>query len=357
MVYSLMVTTLATQPQSTQASLEFELSSIGIIPAQGPRRNAPPTPQAFISLDSADIFSMSAPDIVSSTERDDTPVRKLLSFCESHNMTNLAIKNGLMDPCFTPNPFAALGNLVYDRFLKALHKAAALQGEDTHVEIVYHGTKQINVEDILRNGLDPERRKSQTFGPGEYFSRRPHMSIGYCGGDKEMLVFCVLVPDKSNTPQSYVVVPNVEHQFPLGTIIFTSVPYRSTEQSQQERAQIMFAYSYLELKKKKAEEATEKAAIIQLLIRKSVNMAGSRFKQHYKNLGIQAQREISKFAHDLFEKDVLCFYFDDKLPAPMSSKEFLDSRILSVEMAEMDLTDAQKAYNDQGNVLRMYPHI
>lgn len=37
-------------------------------------------------------------------------------------------------------------------------------------QLVFHGTQEANVESILKQGLDPNKRKGQAHGRGEYFA-------------------------------------------------------------------------------------------------------------------------------------------------------------------------------------------
>ena len=77
---------------------------------------------------------------------------------------------------------------------------ARTQGKarDKSVRLVFHGTREDNIECICREGLDPTRRGSngQAHGPGEYFAENPSISVPYCAGGKKMIVFAVLM-DKS----------------------------------------------------------------------------------------------------------------------------------------------------------------
>ena len=66
------------------------------------------------------------------------------------------------------------------------------------MELVFHGTRRLNIEAIQKDGLNPKFRTGQAFGVGEYFNRQPGLSLSYCRGDGQMLVFAVIVPDVSH---------------------------------------------------------------------------------------------------------------------------------------------------------------
>ena len=59
--------------------------------------------------------------------------------------------------------------------------------------MVFHGSAEANMEVICREGLDPQRRSGQAYGPGEYFGADAAVSHGYCKGGRKMLVFIVLM--------------------------------------------------------------------------------------------------------------------------------------------------------------------
>jgi len=118
------------------------------------------------------------------------------------------------------NPAAMPDGELYRRFKEAQEKAG-----DKSVRLVFHGTREDNIEDICRKGLDPSRRgaNGQAHGPGEYFAENPSISVPYCAGGKKMIVFAVLM-DKSGLTKrdgsGIVVVNKTEHQLPMFVITF-----------------------------------------------------------------------------------------------------------------------------------------
>ena len=118
------------------------------------------------------------------------------------------------------NPAAMPDGELYRRF-----KAAQENAADKSVRLVFHGTREDNIECICREGLDPRRRgvNGQAHGPGEYFAENPSISVPYCAGGKKMIVFAVLM-DKSGLTKrdgsGIVVVNKTEHQLPMFVITF-----------------------------------------------------------------------------------------------------------------------------------------
>lgn len=116
------------------------------------------------------------------------------------------------------NPAAMPDGELYRRFKEAQEKAV-----DKSVRLVFHGTREDNIECICREGLDPRRRgaNGQAHGPGEYFAENPSISVPYCAGGKKMIVFAVLM-DKSGLTKrdgsGIVVVNKTEHQLPMFVI-------------------------------------------------------------------------------------------------------------------------------------------
>ena len=118
------------------------------------------------------------------------------------------------------NPAAMPDGELYRKF-----KAAQEKAKDKSVRLVFHGTREDNIENICRDGLDPSRRgaNGQAHGPGEYFAENPSISVPYCAGGKKMIVFAVLM-DKSGLTKrdgsGIVVVNKTEHQLPMFVITF-----------------------------------------------------------------------------------------------------------------------------------------
>lgn len=118
------------------------------------------------------------------------------------------------------NPAAMPNGELYRRFKEAQEKVA-----DKSVRLVFHGTREDNIECICREGLDPRRRgvNGQVHGPGEYFAETPSISVPYCAGGKKMFIFAVLMDKSGLTKRDWsgiVVVNKTEHQLPMFVITF-----------------------------------------------------------------------------------------------------------------------------------------
>lgn len=117
------------------------------------------------------------------------------------------------------NPNAQPGGALYQRFAAAYDSAS-----DHGVRLVFHGTREENIEAICQHGLDPKYRgkNGQALGQGEYFADNPSISIPYCAGGGRMLVFAVLMDRSGLTKhqQGIVVINRPEHQLPMFVLTF-----------------------------------------------------------------------------------------------------------------------------------------
>ena len=86
-------------------------------------------------------------------------IRDILHHCSTPNFASFVRKAGLEFLRFEPNPHAAAGHVIHDRFVKACKRLT--------LAIAFHGTPADNIPNILEHGLDPNKRKVQSCGPGE----------------------------------------------------------------------------------------------------------------------------------------------------------------------------------------------
>ena len=160
-----------------------------------------------------------AREIAESEETNDGPVdvlaaqRNKIRHWLAQNAATLKVSD------VQPVQSALPGGELYQRFASAYH---ALR--DKSVRLVFHGTREENIDDICTHGLDPSRRgrNGQALGAGEYFAENVQISIPYCGGGKRMLVFAVLMDQTGLTKRQsgIVVVHKPEHQLPLFVLTF-----------------------------------------------------------------------------------------------------------------------------------------
>jgi hypothetical protein len=260
---------------------------------------------------------------------------------------------GLVSPGFELNSYAVPGNPVYDRFCDAFQKLP----DTAKLAVVFHGTSEKNVPVILKEGLDPNLRKGQAYGPGEYFSVEPGMSSSYCRLGNKMLVFVVVVPSTvpptAPTPDSkgprkhvkpppdIVVVPTIEHQLPLGVLCFASVSHAALQRSRGAKLRLQRLSEELRRKTQQAEISKVKARIIQLLITSGMDVASEVYIKNKDTLDVLTKKEISMWAHRSSDADFVSYYFPD-LPEPMTGVEHTAAAIKTVDALEEDVAAAKK---------------
>jgi hypothetical protein len=261
------------------------------------------------------------------------------TFCSSADFEAFVSCSGLKQPIFKRNP--RLDDSKFEKFTKAWNKLAP----DSKLSIVFHGTSKHNIVRILDNGLDPKRRSGQAYGPGEYFSNNPGISVSFCNGGNEMLVFAVAKPRERqyNCPPDYVVIANNDHQLPLGSVTFKGVEHQVLSHSSRMRQQLAYLSKIADRKAQEANDATLKAEIIQHLIGKQVDIASEKYQNHLVDLSYTSKREIAMYVYRLVDKALFSFYFPE-LPEPMKSEERDVAAIRSVEEAERDAKAAKDAF-------------
>ena len=106
---------------------------------------------------------------------------------------------------------------IYSRFINAYNKS-----QHKELRVVYHGTSENNIDNILRCGLDPKRRRGQACGPGEYFGNVLDISVGYSKGDPYVMIFIILMDSDGITynDRGVLVINKSEYQLPIGYIKF-----------------------------------------------------------------------------------------------------------------------------------------
>lgn len=292
--------------------------------------------------------------------------------CSSPEFSKVWTENGFGEPTFYPNRQLSKTSHAHRKFeqgLKTLDLGACLG-------VVFHGTSKHNISAILQNGLDPQRRKGQAYGPGEYFSKNPAVSVGYCHGGLEMLVFVVALPStlpsdskvqkdpnqkqsaflssqaaflalppscnrKHRIPQDYVVVENNHHQIPIGTMKFTHVNQSVMTASQSRRAKFLALSRDVFQKEQISKETRFKATIIQDLIANKIDLASEQYQKHYGNLSFVSRREISWYAHQKVDEDVVSFYFPG-LPDPFGADEIETVALQSLDDATKQEQEAKE---------------
>ena len=197
---------------------------------------------------------------------------EVLQLCSTPAFGSFVGDAGFEYLIFEPNPYATAGSVIYDRFAEACKSLP----EDANLAIAFHGTRKDIIPIVLKEGLDPKKRKKQVYGPGEYVFVRissglvvliksytshltsmssfvfryfstdlrvattytPRADISNEDGGK-MLVFLVVKPfppaavlDSTGQVQAkaarfcpidFIVVPTTDHQLPLGVLSYRKV--------------------------------------------------------------------------------------------------------------------------------------
>ena len=91
-------------------------------------------------------------------------VPEFLQQCHSPAFDDFVREAGLDSSKFEPNLYATAGNAIYDRFVEACKSLTDI----ATIAIAFHGTLEDSIPIILKEGLDPEKRTGQAYGPGEY---------------------------------------------------------------------------------------------------------------------------------------------------------------------------------------------
>ena len=139
--------------------------------------------------------------------------------------------------------------------------------------VVFHGTPEERIPEILDKGLDPRYRRTQAFGKGEYFSKDPGLATTYCQGGHKLVVYLVFLPEEhekyyNQKDRDIVVVNNVSHELPIGVLSFESVDRTVVQHTQQlriEQKALKVAAIENEQLLKKAQEAGQDEETIQKL--------------------------------------------------------------------------------------------
>ena len=191
--------------------------------------------------------------------------------------------------------------------------------------------------------MDKAKRRGQAYGPGEYFSKDPSISVSYCHGGHSMVVFVVAAPpQRPGTPPDYVVVENNTHQYPLGVMKFGKVDHDTMQRSNTMRATLKHFSQELQKKESVVIEAQTKAYIIQLIIQDKIDMANEKYVKYRSMLKVESLQEISMYVRDRVDKDVVDVLFPE-LPPPYKSDEFVSQTNLStVEAYEQHAVEAKQ---------------
>jgi hypothetical protein len=91
-----------------------------------------------------------------------------------------------------PNPHLDADSRLYKAWLSGSRLLNSTSASTT-IQVGYHGTyNENNVDSIMRNGFDPSKRRTQGYGPGEYFGTRPETSKIHSAGTN-MIIATVII--------------------------------------------------------------------------------------------------------------------------------------------------------------------
>ena len=245
-----------------------------------------------------------------------------------------------------------------DRFCRALKSAP----DGSCLSAVFHGTPTFNVKNILAKGLDPNKRRGQAHGPGEYFGKDPGTATSYCRGGKQMCVFLVVVPKGKPKPQGgsagtpllarlghnkpfeFVVVETNHHQLPVGVLKFSSVKAAALNASYELKRQLQQLNQEALEAEKQAQVAAAKAKIIQLIIHRELESAGTLYNRNKGDFDEVSKKEIGIYAHEVYDEEFISYYFAGGLPKPKqghANEEFRFAKTCTVEELEEKSKEAQ----------------
>lgn len=183
-----------------------------------------------------------------SSNEGDCIIMQIQTACSAKAFRIFLEKWGIDYIGYEPNPAATRkGSKLYKRFTSALKEIPDL----STLAVVFHGTREANINKILSNGLDPSMRSRQRYGPGEYFSFDPKISLNYCKMKQQeghydpktmkMIVFLVVLPFDSvlkedGCPPQFIIVQKTNHQLPLGLLEFNYDKFRRPTRLEHSKA-------------------------------------------------------------------------------------------------------------------------
>lgn len=215
----------------------------------------------FMSLTWDEETKLSPPDKI---------MKEVRFFCESQAMKDFCERAGLHGCSFEWKPAHAGGSRLFRRqgnvstrywnsYGKKVKKLMHLNGNDNNknqyirfwdtykndqtqkrMGVVFHGSPESRIPQILKNGLDPRYRRTQAFGKGEYFSKDPGLATTYCQGGHKLVVYLVFIPEEhekyyNQRDRDIIVINNVSHELPVGVLSFDSVDREVVQHTQQLR--------------------------------------------------------------------------------------------------------------------------
>lgn len=287
-------------------------------------------------------------------------------FGESEQFRSFIENAGLSGATFQANKeHLSPSSPLYQRFTESLWDSP----DSSTVSVVFHGTSPSNIPIILKDGLDPNKRRGQAYGPGEYFSREPGLSVSYCKSGLQMLAFAVVeLPQDTFTsakrpkPPDYVVIENTALQFPLGVVSFNGADAKVQRRSSVMRTKLKKLNQEARNKAIEAEELKYKASLIQYIVNEKWDICERKWNQSKDTLSKQSRREISMFAHTKLQDDELISCLFPDMPPPMTVEEhgaWTNSKTVEAQEAEAQqamqkMNEAQRAMQKVNEAMKRF---
>jgi hypothetical protein len=253
--------------------------------------------------------------------------------------------SGIKSPTVQANPYLLESSMYRDFAEEARACLNATGGSDFDVRIVFHGTRFDNVDYIMRDGLDPSLRKTQSDGQGEYFSGNPAMPWRFCRGGNVMLIFLVITTKTDLRARDIIVVKNRKRQLPIATLSFEGYDAAAWKRSHVFQNQVKQLWDDVVKKEKLAAETKTKEKIVRLLLVREYDAASEAYVKACDENGVPPQswaREVAAYVRDHIRDDETVDIYFPGLPArPVRSR---DLSILSVEKCEEEAKEAKRKY-------------
>ncbi|KAL7716349.1 RBR-type E3 ubiquitin transferase [Entamoeba marina] len=112
----------------------------------------------------------------------------------SYNYSHIRLNTNLLKDCDAWKRFEA--SIKEDEKLQQEKQKWKFKAEEFGL-FLYHGTSKESIEKIRATGFDPSRRSGQAYGRGEYFSRKPDISKGYCSNNSNQMILNYILKKES----------------------------------------------------------------------------------------------------------------------------------------------------------------
>ena len=269
-------------------------------------------------------------------------ILSLMNEIQSQAFCHFVETNGLILPVVDSN-FQVQDSRLFQSFVEEAQLALE-KGEECGIGIAFHGTAECNIAPILREGLDPTKRRGQKHGPGEYFSPRPTLPIRFCRGGRQVLIFLVIYEPRDIRTKDIIVVNNTHRQLPIGTISFANTTSNAKAAADSFYEHVNELVQEKNKKEMIAREARSKEKIIRLLISGEYFAASDVYNNVCKN-GSPSKvwaDEVSLYVYDhIRNEEQICVYFPG-LPSRPKEAAYVSS--LNVVKCEEEAVQAREKY-------------